>query len=200
MNARTATEVERRCIVTGDIRHKGDLIRFIVGPEDRIVPDIEGKLPGRGLWVGADRSCLETAVMKGLFSRAAKKAVQVDDEIVGIVEGLLRKRCLNLVGLGRKSGAVLTGFEKVKASLEAGNAALLIEAVDGAPDGKRKLAALGRGVSTVENFSCRELSLALGRENVIHAAVTNGRLAETLQKEVHRLLSFQGADATAVVA
>lgn len=200
MNARATATVERRCIVTGEARDKAELIRFVVGPDGVVVPDIEGKLPGRGLWVSADRQSLETAVKKGLFSRAAKKRVQVDEEIVALVESLLRKRCLNFLGLGRKSGAVLTGFEKVKASLESGKAALLVEAADGARDGKRKLAAHARGMPAIENFSCRELSLALGRENVIHAAVTNGRLAETLQNEVHRLLGIQDADATAMVA
>jgi len=200
MNPRATVSVERRCIVTGAIRDKANLIRFVVGPDETVIPDIEGKLPGRGLWVSANRQALEAAVKKGLFSRAVKRRVQADEGMVVLVESLLRKRCLNLLGLGRKSGSILIGFEKVKATFESGDGVLLVEAVDGADDGKRKLAARARGVSTVENFSCRELSLALGRENVIHAAVTNSRLAETLQMEVDRLLGIQDADATAMVA
>lgn len=200
MNPRATASAERRCLVTGDIRDKADLIRFVVGPDGTVVPDIEGKLPGRGLWVSADRQTLETAAKKGMFSRAAKKRVQADEGLTALVESLLRKRCLNFLGLGRKSGSVLTGFEKVKASLDSGKTVLLVEAADGSADGKRKLAARARGVAVVGNFSSRELSLALGRENVIHAAVTNSRLAETLQKEVHRLLGIQDANATAMVA
>ena len=201
MNARAAkAEVQRRCIVTGDSRDKGELVRFVVGPDDGLVPDIEGKVPGRGLWVSADRQSLVTAVKKGLFSRAARRRVEAGEEIVGMVEALLRKRCLNLLGMGRKSGSVLTGFEKVKASIGAGNAVLIIEAKDGAEDGKRKLAAARRGLPVIEEFSNHELSLALGRENVIHAAVTNSRLAKAFQNEVRRLVGIQGADATAMVA
>lgn len=190
----------RRCIVTGQALDKAELVRFIVAPEGTLIPDIEGKLPGRGIWVSASRKCVEEAVRKGLFARAAKRKVTVPDGTCDLIVALLAKRCLNLLGLGRKSGKVVTGFEKVRSALKAGGVRLLIEAADGAPDGKRKLAGPAAGLPRAEKFTSSDLSLALGCENVVHAAVTDGGMCDALLKDIRRLDGFREVPETAMVA
>lgn len=190
MTASRKADPRRRCIVTGQTLDKAELVRFIVAPGGTLVPDIEGKLPGRGLWVSASRKAIDEAVRKGTFARAAKTKIVTPEEISTLIAGLLAKRCLNLLGLGRKSGKVITGFEKVRAALKAGRVRLLIEAADGAPDGKRKLAGPATGVPCVDNFTSLDLSLALGSGNVVHAAVTDSGVADALLKDICRLDGF----------
>ena len=105
---------ERKCIATGDVQPKHGLIRFVVGPDAQIVPDIAGKLPGRGIYVAADRVALDKSVEKKLFARGAKQAVQVADDLVAEVERQLARRVIDLIALSRKSGRAVAGDEKVK--------------------------------------------------------------------------------------
>ena len=193
---------ERRCIVSGRSRPAEGLIRFVVGPDGTIVPDLAGKLPGRGIWVGAERAALQTAVDKRLFARAARQAVTVPTDLVAQVESRLAESCLGLLGLARRAGEAVTGFDKVVEAIEGGKAALVLAARDGAADGRRKIAGkAGRfgGLPVVALFDSGELSLALGRENVIHAALRPGGLATRFQQECARLAGFRipGPDATA---
>jgi predicted RNA-binding protein YlxR (DUF448 family) len=189
---------ERRCIVTGEILPDEKRVRFVVGPDSQIVPDIEETLPGRGIWVKAERAAVEKAVAKNLFSRAAKADVKADADLVDRVERLLVRRMTGDLGLARKSGALVFGFDNVDRALsERVPPAVLIEASDGAADGRRKLrnASFNQGVKAhlIEVLSSAELALALGRENVIHAAVKPGRLAERLILEAARLEGFRPA-------
>ncbi|MDA3858175.1 MAG: DUF448 domain-containing protein, partial [Roseovarius sp.] len=105
---------DRKCIVTGEVQPKHGLIRFAVGPEGQIAPDLMEKLPGRGIWVSADRATLDMAAAKGLFARAAKQPVQVPEGLSDLVEALLAKRVVNLISLARKGGRAVSGYEKVK--------------------------------------------------------------------------------------
>ncbi|HUO93563.1 MAG TPA: RNA-binding protein [Rhizomicrobium sp.] len=189
---------ERRCIVTGEILPDDKRVRFVVGPDDRIVPDIEETLPGRGIWVKAEAAAIEKAVAKNLFSRAAKAEVAADADLPARVEMLLAKRMMGDLGLARKSGALVLGFDNVLRALsDKVPPAVLIEASDGSHEGRRKLknAALNQGVKAhlVDCLSAAELALALGRENVIHASVKPGRLAERLILEAARLEGFRPA-------
>jgi predicted RNA-binding protein YlxR (DUF448 family) len=189
---------ERRCIVTGETLPEGARIRFVADPEGCIVPDIEGRLPGRGLWVRADRATLERAVAKNQFARAAKAPVTAERDLADRVEALLVRRMLGDLGLARKSGALVFGFDNVVRALgERAPPAVLVAAAEGAADGRRKLrnAALAQGVKVeiVECLTSAELALALGRENVIHAALKPGRLAERLVVEAARLEGFRPA-------
>ena len=186
----------RRCIVTGEILPDEARIRFVADPDGRIVPDIEGKLPGRGMWVKAERTVLARAVAKSVFARAAKAAVTVPADLAARVEDRLVARMIGDLGLARKSGALVFGFDNVARALgERQPPALLIEASDGAADGRRKLAnsALSQGVraAVIDCLTRAEMHLALGRENVIHAAVKPGRLAERLIVEARRLQGFR---------
>ncbi len=182
---------QRRCIATGEVKSPDRLIRFVVGPDQLLVPDIAGDLPGRGLWVSASASALRQAMAKRTFARAARSLVEVPADLVERVDGLLARRTLNLLGLARRGSQVAIGFEKVKTKLTAAPVAVLLSASDGAADGTGKLGRLAPGVPVVAMFSRDELSLALGRENVVHAALEPGRLANRFLAEVNRLRGFR---------
>ena len=186
---------ERRDIVSGKVMPENRLIRFAVGP-DGVVPDVAAKLPGRGLWVEARRAAIAMAVEKKLFSRAAKANVNAAADLPERTEKALAARMLGDLGLARRSGALTLGFDNVLRALEGPKPPkVLIEAFDGAPDGKRKLYAaahrLERNCVVIETLTSAELGLALGRENVIHAAVQPGGLCERLTLDAERLSGFR---------
>jgi predicted RNA-binding protein YlxR (DUF448 family) len=184
----------RRCLVTREVLPKAELLRFVVGPDDRLMPDPAERLPGRGLWLRPRRDIVAAAAAKGLFAKAAGRRVVLPSDLAGEVERLLRGRCLALLGLARRAGQLRTGFEKVREDLKAGRAGLLFGARDGAPDGRQKLAALAGGRTEVALFDSAELSAALGREKVVHAVVAEGGMAERLRRELERLQGMQAAD------
>jgi predicted RNA-binding protein YlxR (DUF448 family) len=171
------------------------LVRFVVGPGDVVTPDVARKLPGRGLWVAADRASVETAARKNLFARAARSKVFSPDELADQVASLLHRRLLSALGLARRAGQLTYGFEKVHAVVSAGKAAFLIEAIDGAVDGRRKLLSAGRRCAKppklVGLFASHELGLALGGETVIHTAFLAGRGADRWTDDVERLSGFR---------
>ena len=198
-------ERERRSITTGEVRSVENLVRFVVGPEGDIVPDIEAKLPGRGLWVTADGAILARAIAKNDFPKAAKAPVKVAPDLVARVEKRLAERMLSDLGLARRAGQLVLGFDNVTRALDTKPPPrVLVEASEGAADGRKKLAgsaaARGLRVETIDCLTRAELSLALGRENVIHAAVKPGPLAERLILDSVRLRGFRvrpAADETA---
>ena len=185
---------ERRDIVTGEVRDEAGLIRFVAGPGGVVVPDLARKLPGRGLGVAADRASAETAAKKGLFARAAKAKDAAAPGPADLVASLLKRRLLSGLGLARRAGDLTSGFEKVSAAITAGRAAWLIEASDGAADGRRKLWAKTRKQSPPTPmfgvFTAEELGLALGAENVIHTAFLAGRAADRWAQDAYRLSGF----------
>lgn len=185
---------ERRDIVSGEVRDEAGLIRFVPGPDGVVVPDLARKLPGRGIWVAADRASVETAAKKGLFARAAKAKLGAPAGLADQVEILLKRRVLSALGLARKAGDLTSGFEKVSSAIRSGKAAWLIEASDGAADGRRKLWAQARKQSPppglIGVFTAQELGLALGGENVIHTAFLAGRAADRWSQDVQRLSGF----------
>ncbi len=174
---------------------ESELIRFVEDMEGVVIPDLGRKLPGRGFWVAANRASVETARRKGLFSRSARKAVRAPDSLESDVEHLLCERLLSGLGLQRKAGRVVTGYDAVREALGGGKVAALVEAIDGSADPRRKLmaraSATGRPIQIVGLFDCRQISLALGGENVIHAALLIGRGAERWLAEVERLAGFR---------
>jgi predicted RNA-binding protein YlxR (DUF448 family) len=186
---------ERRCIATGAVRPKAELIRFVVGPDGEIVPDLADRLPGRGLWVSAEREALRRAQAKGLFAKAARQSVRAPDDLVDRVEALLHRSCIDLIGMARRAGQAVAGYEKVHAWLAEGRAAVLLAASDGAADGRAKLAALAtavRPVPLVEIFSADTLGMASARDRMVHAAIARGGLAERLVAEAARLNGIRG--------
>jgi predicted RNA-binding protein YlxR (DUF448 family)/ribosomal protein L30E len=187
---------QRRCIVTGEIMPDNRLVRFVLAPDGEVVPDVAAKLPGRGIWVSATRAAMSEAVEKKLFARAAKAPANASAGLADRTEKALLTRMLGDLGLARRSGALVLGFDNVLRALESPKPPkLLIDAADGAADGKRKLynAAHARGMKPelVTCLTSAELGLALGRENVIHAAVQPGGLAERLMFDAERLQGFR---------
>jgi predicted RNA-binding protein YlxR (DUF448 family) len=167
------------------------LIRFVVGPEAKIYPDLGHKLPGRGIWVTADRASIEKAVQKGLFSRGAKMKVSVDPALADQVEALLHQRLLQAVSMARKTGRALCGLEKVKAALVSGEADVLLQASDGSERGKSALRPPNGEDSRIEALTGAELGLAFGRDNVIHAAILSGGFTDRVLFEAGRLKALR---------
>ena len=187
---------ERRDIVSGEIMPEHRLLRFVADPDGVVVPDVAAKLPGRGLWVEASKAAVAKAVEKKLFSRAAKAQVSATADLGIRAEKALVTRMLGDLGIARRAGNLVLGFDNVLRTLESPKPPkVLLEALDGSPDGKRKLYAaahrLELGCVVIESLASAELGLALGRENVIHAAVLPGGLAERLILDAERLSGFR---------
>jgi predicted RNA-binding protein YlxR (DUF448 family) len=188
---------ERRCLVTGEVRDTRELLRFVAGPDDRVVPDVAGDLPGRGMWLCPRADYITRAVKKGLFSRSARRKLGADNDLAATASRLIRRRCLDYLGLARRSGEVSAGLEKVRAVLTAGRVAVLIAARDGAEQGHARLRVMAGEAIRVNQFDRHELGLALGRENVVHAALAPGRLADRFVTECARLASLEPIDRAA---
>jgi predicted RNA-binding protein YlxR (DUF448 family) len=195
----TGAAAERKCIASGELKPRGELIRFVVGPEGSLVPDVEGKLPGRGLWLTSSRAGLEKAIAKKAFARAAKAAVEIPAGLVDLVERLLVERAIQALALSRRSGAIVSGFGKVEAMLRAKAPIALFEAQDDAADGRRKLLGLAkawqndkkRPISVIGSLNSDELGLAFGRGSVIHAALEKSGVADRVMTDFRRLDGFR---------
>jgi predicted RNA-binding protein YlxR (DUF448 family) len=209
-----ARDPERRCVATMERRPQSEMIRFVVAPQGEVVADLAARLPGRGAWVVASREGLETAVKKGAFARAFKSQVKVSADLASEVELLLVKRILDQLGLAKRAGDLILGFEKVREAIKAARPGCVIEASDGAQDGRGNVLALLLAAhgpdrnsaprpqqdERVENqalppvigcFSADELGMALGRERVIHACLKRGRFAQSWIGELARLSGFR---------
>ena len=187
---------ERRCLATGESGPKSGLIRFVVGPEGEVVPDVLGKLPGRGMYVSAGRAALERAAAKGLFSKGAKAKVRAPENLPDLVERLLAKRLVDLISLARKSGQAVCGYEKVKGWLYEGRARVLIQAVDGSGRGKSKLSTPQNG-DYIGCLTQGELGLAFGRDHAIHAALGTGGLVRSIVEDARKLSGLRRDDTNA---
>jgi predicted RNA-binding protein YlxR (DUF448 family) len=166
-----------------------------VGPDGAIVPDIEARLPGRGLWLTPRRDIVERAVAKRLFARAARRPVATPPELADRVESLLARRCCDALGLARRAGLAVAGFDRVGEKLRRGGAALLLFALDGAAAGHRKLAALGRDLPVARVLTAAELGAAFGHERIVHVAVAGGTLCQRLRLDLSRLAGLRAAAA-----
>lgn len=182
---------ERRCIVSGESQPKAGLIRFVVGPDSAVVPDVLGRLPGRGFYVTAGRDEIAKAAKKGLFARAARQPVKVPDGLAEQVEALLARRVVELISLARKAGQAVTGYEKVKDWLVKGQAIALVQASDGSERGKSKLRPPERKNGFIGCLTSQEMGLAFGREHAIHGALAAGGLGQRVVEEAARLAGFR---------
>jgi len=185
--AAAAALPERRCIVTRQALEKDHLIRFVLGPENEIVPDLAENLPGRGYWVTASRKVLAEAVKKNAFAKAMQAPVKPAADLVERVAGLIDRQVVDLLGLARRSGSLVTGFEKVDVALRTGKAVLLIQAKDAGMDGRSKLAR--HTLPEVEIWApltAEQLGRAIGRDYAVHVAVGPGGLATRLKSVLRR--------------
>jgi len=182
---------ERKCIATGESQPKTGLVRFCIGPDDLVVPDILGRLPGRGIYVAADPALIDKAAAKGLFSRAARQPVKAPDGLSALIESQLLQRVIDFLSMARKAGEAVTGYEKVKEWLVKGQATVLIQASDGSERGKTKLHPPEGEGRWITCLSSGELGLAFGRERAIHAALAAGGLERRVVEEAARLVGFR---------
>lgn len=187
----------RQCALTREKLPQAEMIRFVRGPAGELVPDIAGKLPGRGVWLRADRESVDQAVAKGVFPRALKGPVEVPDGLSDQVEARLLEHCIGLLGLARKSGQVVIGHDQVRAALHKGPPGWLLEASDGSADGRAKVQNLARALYGTVNvagaLASAELGMAFGRPRVIHACLKPGPLAESWAAVYRRLVGFRPA-------
>ena len=186
---------ERFCVVSREVKPVADLIRFVVGP-DGVVPDLKRKLPGRGIWITASRTAVAEAVKRKAFTRGFRKDVRVPPDLADLTERLIERSALEALGVAGKAGQAVTGFAKVEAALAREQVVSLLHASDGAPDGKTKLAAALRHradlkADTIATFTSAQLDLALGRSNVVHAALLAGRASDTFLARARLLERFR---------
>jgi uncharacterized protein len=185
---KVAAETTRLCIVTREVKPIDDMIRFVVGPDRTVVPDIKRKLPGRGVWVTARRSVLADAIRCKAFPRGFKADVTVLQNLPQCVEQLLERSVLDALAIARKGSAAVAGFTQVESAIETDRIVAIIHARDASADGCRKIAAAihrrfgdrAEAIVTMAGFSSDQLDLALGRANVIHAALLAGRASDTV--------------------
>jgi predicted RNA-binding protein YlxR (DUF448 family) len=174
------------------------MIRFVLGPDGTVVPDVRRRLPGRGVWIDATRDSVAQAARKRVFSRGFKAQARVSETLADDVDALLVRAALERLALANKAGLVTAGFEKVRARLAAGDAVGLVVAADAAEDGRNKLQRLAKKAcnlhnttDVVDSFSSAELGSTLGRERVVHAALSAGRLSELLLSDAERLRAYR---------
>ena len=189
----------RTCIVTRERRAPEEMIRFVRGPDGTLVPDLRAKLPGRGVWVSCSQKLLAEAIRKHIFGRGLKAEVRIPETLLGDVEALMQQNALQSLSIANKAGLVVSGQMKVETALAKGNIIALIQAIDGGSDGARKLLQaahrlLGEAVQKIEKIECftsAQLDLALGRTNVIHAAIKRGAAGEAFALQCRRLAAFR---------
>ena len=206
----------RMCAVTREVRPIGELIRFVVSPQGEVIPDLKRKLPGRGLWVSASRRTVAEAVRRNQFSKGFKRDIRAAATLPADTEALLVRSATDALAMVAKAGQVVSGFSKVEGALREGQAQALIHASDGAADGIRKLDAIVRqkhgnpgesqesstesstesptGFPIVNVLTSEELDLALGRSNVIHAALLAGPASKTFLSRCQILVRYRMAD------
>jgi predicted RNA-binding protein YlxR (DUF448 family) len=195
-------DTERLCVATRAVRPVGELIRFVVGPDGSVVPDLKRRLPGRGAWVTARRTAVDEAVRRNAFARSFKVKVRAAPDLAARVEALLTSSCLDALAIAHKAGRVAIGFAKAERALADKPVAALIHAADAAPDGVRKLAAAARHrsdsergeIPAVSAFTSAQLDLALGRPNVVHAALLAGPASDGFMTRCSSLERFRAVD------
>lgn len=197
--ARSA-ETIRSCALTRTELPATELIRFAVSPDNQLVPDVDGKAPGRGVWITLSAAAVEEAVRKKVFARSLKAQIDVPDDLALLTRTRLEQRLAGALGLARKAGCLLTGATKVASSVEGNKVVALFTATDAAPDSRRKMMqAVRRSERTqplphFEVLASDQLGLALGLENVIHAALVPGAAANSAVERAKRLARYTASD------
>jgi len=197
-----AAGTARSCVVTREVKPTDEMIRFVVGPDRSVVPDLKRKLPGRGAWVTARRDVLATAVKRGAFARAFRADVKAAADLPETVERLMERALLDALGVARKARQVVVGHAQVEAAAEDGAAVAVLHAAGAGADGVRQiLAAIRRGstgnatnVVVIPAFTSAQLDLALARPNVVHAALLAGRASDTVLARWRSLSHFREAE------
>ncbi|MDE2198680.1 MAG: RNA-binding protein [Rhodospirillales bacterium] len=182
----------RRCAVTRERLAKERMIRFVVGPERRIVPDLAARLPGRGIWLSARGDVIETARTRGAFARAARGSVTVPPDLTSGLAVALERRIGDTLGLARRAGQAVCGFDKAREWLAAGRVGLVLQARDGSSEERARFLGRWTQVPVVTPLDAAGLGAPFGRDHAVHVVVAPGRLAEMLQAETARLAGVRG--------
>lgn len=189
----------RRDIASGDALDPAGLIRLALGPDGQICPDFGEKIPGRGAWIAGNRAAVKMALKKGAFARAFKCKVSAPDDLADMIEAGLRARFLGMLGMARRAGALVSGFDQVKSLASAGTLGLRVEACDGSADGRGKIRVIAKAAAldmelpppnVVGVFTQSELGGAIGRAECVHIGVLRGKLAGTLRLQAGKLAGF----------
>lgn len=184
-------DLTRRCIVSGSVLPTAELIRCVAGPDGIVVPDVDEKLPGRGLWLSATLDVVNKACAKNSFARAAKANVKPMDGLTERIETALTARCLSLISMMRREGKVVFGFEKTRSRLKGGQCAVILAASDGAADGRSKIQGLVQDRPLVALFTGREMGQVVGRDYVVHMGLDASALVDRFLREAKRLQGFR---------
>ncbi len=191
----TADGPVRQCAATRERLAQTGMVRFVLSPDGAVTPDVRSRLPGRGVWVKAERAALDAAVKRGGFARGFKRAVEIPSDLSDMVEAQLLHLCQGALGMAKKAGAIVLGFDQVKAALRKSKPGWLLEASDGAQDGRNKIRALCRALydeAPVSGaLSSEELGMAFGRDRVIHGLIVVGPFSERWREEYARLTGFR---------
>ena len=192
MKDRTDSPKERRCVSTREVMEIKTMLRFVLSPDNVVTPDLKGSLPGRGMWVQSSKSALQNAIDKNMFSKSAKNQAIVPEDLLKRTEYLLRKRIVDTLSMGRRSGYAMAGFEKVKEMLKSHRAKVVFCAGDSTTDSAQKLAGMCRmiEVSYVTNIQPSELNKVFGNDKAIYASIAKCGIAKTLKFETDRLNLF----------
>lgn len=192
----------RTCVVSREQKPPEELIRFVPGPDGQIVPDAARRLPGRGVWVSAERSAVSEAVKRNAFARSLKRQVEVAPDLPDVVERLLVKRAVDALSLANKAGLVTVGFTRIETAITAGSVAALLHGREAAADGVGKLnrrfqavsANIGKPTPIIQELTVEQISLALGRSNVVHAALSAGGATKNFLNEVGRVTRYRSGE------
>jgi uncharacterized protein len=194
---KTVPGSERLCAATGEVKSVDHMLRFVIGPDQAVIPDLKRRLPGRGIWITATRQALELAVRRKSFARSFKREISSDCDLVTMTERLLEQAALDALAVAHKAHKVAIGFGRIAAALARDRVVALLNAAEAAPEGVRKLnSARNRredaaDIAVIDGFSSAQLDLALGRSNVIHAALLAGPDSETVLARSARLDCFR---------
>lgn len=183
---------QRRCIVTRVQGDRGRMVRFVLGPDRIVVPDVGARLPGRGMWLSPRADVLQTACAKGAFARAARGPVSVPADLNSVLQAQLARRISDHLGLARRAGQAVAGFAKAREWVQAGSAGLVLQASDGSEDERRRLLSGASGLAVAWPMDAAALGGVFGRDQVVHVAIAPGRLADALMDEILRLAGMSG--------
>jgi len=196
-----ATAPERSCAVTRRSLDPKDLIRFVLSPDGTVVPDLDRRLPGRGVWVGCDRRLVEKAVKTNTFAKSLKAKAEAPADLAECVDALMVKHLLGTLSFANKAGLLISGFEKVFSALDKGPVAVVLHGTDAAADGRSKIDRKFRAIQgsrtqaapVVDVLTIAQMSLAIGRGSVVHAALTPGGLSDRFLEEAERLMRYRSS-------
>ena len=192
--------LERRCLASGETRDPIHMVRYVLDPDGVVTPDIQGKLPGRGVWVSSDRGSLEKVITQKSFARGFKGQVKIEGDLVDLTDRLLERRVLGLITMARKASVIALGFDQVQSMAREAAIAIRIEASDGSKDGRSKTRTLAKAMNREQGlpdpvvlgcFTADQIGQALGREAIVHAAVRPCKLAKAMEVDMARMSGFR---------